>query len=149
MAPAPELRLDLSHDTFQDMARRPSDPMDLRGVDISSLDARDTPLPSSPSSADKDKERAAERERARSFFGNFGASRSVNLLQIDSGEASKGRSDTLGPQTAIRSSHSPYGRTAPGSTPELSKLLRSADGKNKRSPHLIAGSLIHPSSRRS
>ena len=144
MPPAPELKLDLSHDTFQDMARRLSNPMNLHGVDLSSLDARNTPLPSSPSSMDLNPGRSAERQRTRSFFGNLGASRSTSLLQADSNAMRNVQGEALGQQNAGRSPKSLYSMKAAGSTPELSKLLRpgTSDGKIKRLPHLVTGTLI-------
>lgn len=118
-----DLKLDLpADDTFKERARY-SSPINF---DISALDARDTglstvacltPLPVSPNSPGN------ERDRQRSFFANYRASRSASRLQ-DTATLSP----TLSPMEGSRDGRSsgkakstlyPY-RKAPGSTPELS-----------------------------
>lgn len=67
-------------------------PVDLRGVDISTLDPRDIPSPPPPSSTSlpqlnagggrrRHRDRGRDGDQARSLFGNVAASRSMSGLQ--------------------------------------------------------------------
>ncbi|PNS17816.1 hypothetical protein CAC42_3211 [Sphaceloma murrayae] len=137
-----QLRIDVSQDDcFKEVVKRMSSPINLYGIDISALDARDvpgpSPLPSSISSPnfEADRERERNRDLAQSFFSNLAASKSMNRLQDTVPKAmttsrpssrSSSRTEASGKSwrtmgTKGNKGASPYlaGR-APGSTPELS-----------------------------
>ncbi|KAF4552398.1 RhoGAP domain-containing protein 1 [Elsinoe fawcettii] len=135
-----QLRIDVSQDdSFKEVVKRMSSPINLHGIDISALDARDvpgpSPLPSSISSPNFEADRARERERDRSqsFFSNLAASKSMSRLQDSlqkvtqgpSRPSSRGSSRTEASGTSNKTTGrrvkgaSPYMNKAPGSTPEL------------------------------
>lgn len=119
MSPGPDLQLQISDDTLSKVVKRLSSPINLHGIDLSALDARDTPLPT-PASA------SPRIERASSFFGMFGASQSANLLRSHEDDAQPPVVPPKSPGWRPKTNQFPYSRRAPGSTPELSLV---GDGK--------------------
>lgn len=125
----PGLRLNLMSENKleDDGARRPSSTMDLHGIDITALDARDihlstatlTPLPASPDDR--------EREQAKSFFGNHTPSPAAPRNQEDSPVT---RQDTTTESRSKSISNWMYShRKASGSTQGLSLRRKDSDSQ--------------------
>ncbi|KAF2222193.1 hypothetical protein BDZ85DRAFT_265049 [Elsinoe ampelina] len=160
-----QLRIDVSQDgSFKEVVKRMSSPINLHGIDISALDARDvpgpSPLPSSISSPNFESDRARERdrERAQSFFSNLAASKSMSRLQDTvhkvtqppsrPSSRSSSRTETSGKSTKSfgrrTKGASPYMNKAPGSTPELtsSKFQRISRAMTNRQDELPVTSVV-------
>lgn len=132
----PGLTIDLSPNDSH-VAQRLSSPINLHGIDLSSLDARDiqigasassTPLPSSPDER--------ERETTQSFFGNRGTSPSAGRVGDEAlmNASGEGRSRSISLWTQ------PHGKTVASSFTESDghEGRKSADGAfTSTSLHLI------------
>ncbi|GAB7357227.1 hypothetical protein MBLNU459_g8208t1 [Dothideomycetes sp. NU459] len=135
----PDLRLDLLDDKkLEDVARRTSSPMDLHGIDITALDARDihlstaslTPLPASPDER--------ERDQTKSFFGNHAPSPSTTRVKEDNPVS---RQEPAGESRAKSISSWMYShRKASGSTQVLSARRKDSDSHSDGIPASNAGS---------